>query len=85
MHELAKRVIALAGSSSQVRFSKPDFIDIDIRVPQLQKCTEELGLCPRVELDDALPATIHRYRKHLEDFFECYRPNERAEATAGKA
>ncbi len=66
IYELAKRVIALLGSSSKVRFEAIDFSDIDVRVPRMSKAAELLGFRPEVEIDEAIEKTAAWYREHLE-------------------
>lgn len=64
IYDLAQRVIALTGSKSRIVFTHPDFSDIDVRVPRLDKARELLGYEPRYELDEALRLTIDWYRAH---------------------
>ncbi|MBW3534525.1 MAG: NAD-dependent epimerase/dehydratase family protein [Gemmatimonadetes bacterium] len=66
IYELARRVIALLDSPSEVRFEAIDFSDIDVRVPRLQKAEELLGFRPSVELDEAILRTAAWYREHQE-------------------
>ena len=66
IYELARRVIALLDSPSEVRFEAIDFSDIDVRVPRLQKAAELLGFRPSVELDEAILSTAAWYREHLD-------------------
>ncbi len=57
IYDLARRVVNLMHSSSQVRFEEPDFTDIDIRVPRLDKSRKLLGFEPKVELDEGIQRT----------------------------
>jgi nucleoside-diphosphate-sugar epimerase len=54
IYELARRVVALTSSKSRIRFEEPEFSDIDIRVPRLDKSKELLNFEPRVELDEGI-------------------------------
>lgn len=60
--DLAKRVVALTGSKSEVNFAHIDFSDIDLRVPKLTKSKAVLGFDPKWHLDEALLASIAWYR-----------------------
>jgi nucleoside-diphosphate-sugar epimerase len=60
--DLARRVVALTGSRSEVKFTHIDFSDIDLRVPKLTKSRALLGFDPRWHLDEALLASIEWYR-----------------------
>lgn len=64
IYDLARRVVALLDSDSEIVFRKIDFSDIDVRVPRLDKAARLLGFRPRVELDDAILATAAWYERH---------------------
>lgn len=66
IYDLAKRVVQLLGSKSEISFAAIDFSDIDVRVPRLKKSEQLLGYAPRVELDEAILKTADWYRKHLD-------------------
>jgi nucleoside-diphosphate-sugar epimerase len=66
-YELAQKIIRLCNSKSQITFEKPDFIDIDIRVPNIAKAKDILGFVPKIDLDDGLSRTIEWFKGHLEE------------------
>ena len=66
IYELARRVIRLLDSRSNVRFAAIDFSDIDVRVPRLGKALQVLGYRPQVELDEAILRSAAWYRQNLE-------------------
>ncbi len=66
IYELAKRVIRLLGSSSQVRLVKIDFSDIDVRVPRPKNAQKLLDFRPKIEIDDAILRTAAWYRENRE-------------------
>jgi len=65
IYELARRVVSLLDSPSEIHFEEIDFSDIDVRVPRLRKAEELLGYHPRVELDEAILLTAAWYRDHF--------------------
>ncbi len=65
IYELARRVVSLLDSPSEIHFEEIDFSDIDVRVPRLRKAEELLGYHPRVELDEAILLTAAWYRDHM--------------------
>ncbi len=67
IYDLARRVLDLLDSPSQIRFEAIDFSDIDVRVPRLRKAEELLGYRPSVELDSAILDTARWYRQHMAD------------------
>jgi len=65
--DLAQRVVLTVGSRSELRFSKPDFSDIDLRVPRLTKARTLLGYEPGWDLIRSLDETCRWYREHLDE------------------
>lgn len=66
IYELAKRVVQLLESQSEISYAAIDFSDIDVRVPRLRKSEQLLGYDPKVELDEAILKTAEWYRDHLD-------------------
>lgn len=66
IYDLARRVIRLCKSSSQIRFTQVSFADIDVRVPRLDKARRLLGYNPRYDLEEGMASTIQWYREHLD-------------------
>jgi UDP-glucose 4-epimerase len=58
VYELAKKVVALCHSESKIIFKPLDFMDIDIRVPDVTKMKEVLGVTPEIDLEEGLAGTI---------------------------
>ena len=66
-YEFAKKIILLCDSKSQIVFKKPDFVDIDIRVPNTSKAKDMLGFVPKIELEDGLLRTIKWFKEHKKE------------------
>ncbi len=70
--ELARRVIELTGSQSEIRYLTydqayaPGFEDMQRRVPNLEKIKRLIGYNPRYKLDDILRRVIAFERERLE-------------------
>jgi UDP-glucose 4-epimerase len=64
IYHLAREIIRLAGSSSQIEFRPWPHPDVEIRVPAVAKARELLGFEARVDLEDGLLRTIEWYRNH---------------------
>lgn len=68
MRALADRVIAIAGSSSPLRFSsyddayEPGFEDMRRRVPDTTKIGSLIGWAPQVDLDDIIAEVVQEAR-----------------------
>jgi dTDP-glucose 4,6-dehydratase len=59
---LAEKIVALSGTSSPIRLVPKTYVDVDLRVPDISKATEQLGYSPRVDLNEGLGHTIAWYR-----------------------
>lgn len=69
--DLAQRVISTVGSRSELHFSKPEFTDIDLRIPRLTKARTLLGFEPGWDLVRSLEETCRWYREHLDEMPPC--------------
>ena len=65
IYHLAKLVVQLAGSSSELNFVPWNFADVALRIPDVAKAEKLLGFRATVELEDGLARTIAWYRKKL--------------------
>jgi nucleoside-diphosphate-sugar epimerase len=63
--DLAKSIIRIAGSGSKMVFRPINYVDVEIRVPSIDKARTLLAFDPRVDLEDGLRSTIEWYRLHL--------------------
>ncbi|MBI4592964.1 MAG: GDP-mannose 4,6-dehydratase, partial [Candidatus Rokubacteria bacterium] len=63
--ELAKRIIRLAGSRSEVVFQPLPVDDPKVRQPDITRARTQLGWEPRVDTDEGLRLTIDWFRKKL--------------------
>ncbi len=64
--ELAKRIVALSGSSSEIVFIDRPQDDPSVRQPDITLATSQLGWQPTVQLDEGLERTISWFRTHPE-------------------
>ena len=67
IYELAKRIISLCGSKSNIVFKALDFTDIDIRVPNTAKARDILGYVPKFELEEGLSRTIEWVKSYADE------------------
>jgi len=71
--EVARRVKAMTGSSSKIRYIPYDeaygegFEDMERRVPNLAKIKDLIGYEPQSKLDDILTSVIEYFRKNSND------------------
>ena len=63
--ELAKRIIRLAGSSSEIVFRPLPEDDPKVRQPDITRARTALGWEPRVDVDEGLRLTLEWFRTKL--------------------
>ena len=61
--DLAHRVKRLTGAQGEIVFQPLHYMDVEIRIPNVDKARELLGFEAQVELDDGLARTIAWYRQ----------------------
>jgi len=62
---LAEKVIQLAGSSSQIVHVPKTYVDVELRVPSIDKAKTLLGFEPKVDLNEGIKRTIEWYRNKM--------------------
>jgi len=62
IRSLAEKVIRLANSQSQIVHVPKNYVDVELRIPNIQKARGLLGYQPNVDLDTGLSRTIEWYR-----------------------
>ena len=66
IYALAREIVRLAGSSSELRFVPWDYPDVELRIPSVAKARRLLAFEPQVDLEEGLARTIEWYRSHLQ-------------------
>jgi dTDP-glucose 4,6-dehydratase len=62
---LAQRVIELSGAKSKIVFKPKHYVDVELRIPDIEKAKELLGYFPKIDLDAGLIKTIEWYGKGI--------------------
>lgn len=62
IYNLARVIVMLAGSRSNIRFVPWNYVDVELRIPDIGKARTLLGYEPRVDLEEGLARTIAWYR-----------------------
>lgn len=63
IYGLANTVLRVTGSSSRIRFTRKDYVDVELRVPQVEKARRILGFEAKVDLEEGIKRTAEWYRK----------------------
>jgi len=61
--DLAQRIKRLTGCSGELVFQPIHYVDVELRIPNVEKARALLAWEPQVELDDGLTRTIAWYRE----------------------
>jgi UDP-glucuronate decarboxylase len=62
---LAEKVIQLAGSSSQIVHVPKNYVDVELRIPSIEKAKTLLGFEPKVDLNEGIKRTIEWYKSKM--------------------
>ncbi|HTL04927.1 MAG TPA: NAD-dependent epimerase/dehydratase family protein [Gemmatimonadales bacterium] len=62
VYHLAREIVRLSGSASRIVFVPWDKVDVELRIPNIEKARERLGFEPSVDLEEGLLRTIEWYR-----------------------
>ncbi len=66
VHRLARLIVQLAESRSELRHVEWPYADVELRIPDISRARTLLGFEPKHDLDEALLETIAWYRKSLD-------------------
>lgn len=62
IYGLANTIVRVLGSSSQIRFIRKDYADVELRVPNVDKARDLIGFEAQVDLEEGLRRTGQHYR-----------------------
>ena len=62
---LAQKIIEFCKSTSKIIFMPKTYVDVELRIPDIEKAKEILGYKPKIDLDEGLRRTIDWYKKKL--------------------
>lgn len=62
IYDLARQIVQLSRSKSNIVFTRWNYADVELRIPDIDKAKRLLGYEPKVDLEDGLLRTIEWYR-----------------------
>src|SRR5262249_42122475 len=65
IYQLARLVVQLADSNSEIQFTQWNSADVELRIPDVKKAERLLGFRPAVDLEEGLTRTLAWYRQRL--------------------
>ncbi|RJP21315.1 MAG: NAD-dependent epimerase/dehydratase family protein [Candidatus Abyssobacteria bacterium SURF_5] len=66
INTLAEKIRDISGSSSKIVYVKKDYVDVELRIPSIQKAIRLLDYEPKIDLNEGLSRTIAWYRSQME-------------------
>jgi nucleoside-diphosphate-sugar epimerase len=64
IYNLARQIVGLSKSESEIKFIDWPYADVELRVPNITKAKEILKFAPKVDLEEGLLETIEWYRQN---------------------
>lgn len=64
---LAHVIKRIANSKSKIVYVPKNYVDVELRIPSINKARDLLGYSPNIELEEGLEKTIYWYRGDLSD------------------
>ncbi|MFC1698977.1 NAD-dependent epimerase/dehydratase family protein [Candidatus Omnitrophota bacterium] len=65
VHGLALAVVRVLNSKSSIRFVPKTSVDVELRIPSIEKARQILGFEPKVDLEQGIKRTADWYRKQI--------------------
>jgi UDP-glucose 4-epimerase len=65
IYGLANAIVRVLHSESPIRFAHKDYVDVELRIPAVQKARDLLGFEAQVDLDEGILRTAEYYREFL--------------------
>ena len=62
---LAEKIITLCPTKSKIKYVPKNYVDVELRIPSIEKATELLGYVPKVDLNEGIKRTFAWYKKNL--------------------
>lgn len=63
IYGLANTIVRVLNSESPIRFSRKDYVDVELRIPAVQKARELLDFEAKVDLEEGIRCTAEYYKK----------------------
>ncbi len=65
IYGLANTIVRVLHSESVIRFSRKDYVDVELRIPAVQKARELLNFEAKVDLEEGILCTAEYYKKFI--------------------
>lgn len=61
---LAEKIISICKSKSKIVYIPKNYVDVELRIPSIEKAKDILGFYPKVELNEGILKTFKWYKKN---------------------
>ncbi|MBL8005959.1 MAG: NAD-dependent epimerase/dehydratase family protein [Ignavibacteria bacterium] len=65
---LAEKIVTLCKSKSGIVYVPKNYVDVELRIPSIEKAKNLLGFSPKVDLNEGIIRTYNWYRKKINNF-----------------
>ncbi|HRI84357.1 MAG TPA: NAD-dependent epimerase/dehydratase family protein [Ignavibacteria bacterium] len=62
---LAEKIVALCRSKSKIIYTPKNYVDVELRIPSIEKAKDLLGFVPQVDLNEGIIKTFNWYKKNI--------------------
>jgi len=63
---LAEKILLLCKTKSKIKYIPKNYVDVELRIPSIEKAEKILGFKPRVSLDEGIVKSFAWYKKYME-------------------
>lgn len=62
---LAEKIIQLCDTKSKIKYVPKNYVDVELRIPSIEKAQQLLGYKPKVDLNEGIVRTFNWYKKYF--------------------
>ncbi|CAN5622826.1 SDR family oxidoreductase [soil metagenome] len=62
---LAEKIVNLTGTSSKIKYIPKNYVDVELRIPSIEKAERILGFKPLVDLNEGIKRTFDWYKNNI--------------------
>ncbi|HWQ82396.1 MAG TPA: NAD-dependent epimerase/dehydratase family protein, partial [Ignavibacteria bacterium] len=62
---LAEKIVLLTGTKSKIKYIPKNYVDVELRIPSIEKAQKVLGFKPKIDLTEGILKTYKWYKKYF--------------------
>ncbi len=62
---LAEKIVLLTGTKSKIKYIPKNYVDVELRIPSIEKAQKILGFKPKIDLTEGILKTYKWYKKYF--------------------